>query len=91
KEISARTYYFIPRDKITGSAAKMQPGDIVCFTTAVKGLDTSHVGFIYKKGNRLTFIHASSLQKKVVIESATLKEYVQKGKNTTGIMLARPL
>jgi hypothetical protein len=92
KEISARaTYYFVPRDKIEACAGKMQPGDVVCFTTAVKGLDTLHVGFIYKDGDRLTFIHASSLQKKVVVESATLTEYVQKGKNTTGIMLARPL
>jgi hypothetical protein len=92
KEINARTtYYFIPRDKVDASAGKMQPGDVVCFTTAIKGLDTSHVGIIYKEGNRLTFIHASSLQKKVVVESATLKEYVRKGKNTTGIMLARPL
>jgi hypothetical protein len=93
KEISARTtYYFIPRDKIDACADGMQSGDMVCFTTAVKGLDTSHVGFIYwEGGNRLTFIHASSLQEKVVVESATLEEYVQKGKNTTGIMLARPL
>lgn len=92
KEISARTtYYFIPRDKIEACAGKMQPGDMVCFTTAVKGLDTSHVGFIYKDGGRLTFIHASSLQKKVTVESSSLEEYVRKGKNTTGIMLARPL
>jgi hypothetical protein len=92
KEISARTtYYFIPKDKIEAYADKMQPGDIVCFTTAIKGLDTSHIGFIYKENGRLTFIHASSLQKKVVVESSTLKEYVQKGKNSTGIMLARPL
>jgi hypothetical protein len=92
KEINARTTcYFIPRDKIEAYAGRMQSGDMVCFTTAVKGLDISHVGFIYKDDNRLTFIHASSLQKKVVVESATLKEYVQKGKNTTGIMLARPL
>jgi hypothetical protein len=92
KEINARTtYYFIPRDKIEAYADKMQSGDMVCFTTAIKGLDTSHVGFIYKEDGRLTFIHASSLQKKVVVESSTLKEYVQKGKNSTGIMLARPL
>ncbi|MDR1201064.1 MAG: DUF1460 domain-containing protein [Tannerellaceae bacterium] len=92
KEISARTtYHFIPRDKIEAYADKMQSGDMVCFTTAVKGLDTSHVGFIYWEGDRLTFIHASSLQQKVVVESTTLKEYVQKGKNSTGIMLARPL
>jgi hypothetical protein len=93
KEINARTtYYFIPKDKIEAYAGKMQSGDMVCFTTAIKGLDTSHVGFIYKEeGGRLTFIHASSLQEKVVVESSALKEYVQKGKNSTGIMLARPL
>lgn len=92
KEISARTaYHFIPKDKIADYGGKMQSGDMVCFTTGVKGLDTSHVGFVYWEGERLTFIHASSLQKKVVVDSNTLEEYVQKGKNSTGIMLARPL
>jgi hypothetical protein len=92
KEINARTtYHFIPKDKIDEYAGKMQSGDMVCFTTAVKGLDTSHVGFIYWDGDRLTFIHASSLEMKVTVDKNTLKEYVQKGKNSTGIMLARPL
>jgi hypothetical protein len=92
KEISARSaYYFIPKDKIGAYADKMQSGDVVCFITSVKGLDTSHVGFIYRDAGRLTFIHASSLQKKVVIDGATLQEYALNSKSCTGVMLARPL
>ncbi|MDH6315039.1 hypothetical protein M2459_000974 [Parabacteroides sp. PF5-5] len=91
-EINARkNYYYIPEADIARCGNNMQSGDMVCFTTSIKGLDTSHVGFIYRDGKRLTFIHASSLEKKVIIDKATLDEYVRKGKSRTGIMLARPL
>ncbi len=91
KEINSRRYYYISENDIDSFADKMKSGDMVCFTTDIKGLDISHVGFIYKEKEKLTFIHASSLAKKVIINEASLKEYVLKGKNNTGIMLARPV
>ncbi len=91
KDISSRSYYYIPKQHLEGFDTKIKSGDIVCFTTAIKGLDTSHVGIITRNNGKLTFIHASSLAKKVIINEASLKEYVNRGKNSTGILLARPL
>ena len=41
--------------------------------------------------DKLTFIHASSGEMKVVIEKETLMNYALKSKNGNGIMVARPL
>lgn len=89
KEINNRSFYYIPKQAISTCAPRMQNGDIVCFTTAIKGLDTSHMGIITRVDDKLTFIHASSLAKKVIVNEESLLEYIQKGKNNTGIMLAR--
>lgn len=91
KDINNRSYYFIPKPDIDAFDPKIKSGDIVCFTTAIKGLDTSHMGIITRVNGQLTFIHASSLAKKVIVNKESLKQYVSKGKNSTGIMLARPL
>ncbi len=41
---------------------------MVGFVTTVNGLDLSHVGIVYRKAGKLTFIHAStSAAKKVII------------------------
>jgi len=91
ERINSRTYYYIPKQEIDSYSASFKSGDIVCFTTAIKGLDISHVGIVYRTKEKLTFIHASTLAKKVIINEESLKSYVMKGKNSTGIMLARPL
>lgn len=91
KEINTRTYYYIPETEINRCAGGMDNGDIVCFVTTIKGLDISHVGIIYRVGNKLTFIHASTTQKKVVVNDAPLQDYVESLKRNSGIMVVRPL
>jgi len=92
KEISARnTYTMIPEAQIEACGAGMQNGDIVCFVTRIEGLDVSHIGFIYRQGQKLGFIHASSTAKQVIIEPKSLFEYVQGISTTTGVMIVRPL
>lgn len=90
KEINARTYYYLPEQKVEATAGSLQPGDMVCITTSIKGLDISHVGFIYKEKGMLTFIHASTLAKKVIVNQEPLSVYLSKGKSSTGVMIARP-
>lgn len=87
--LNAHEYWYIPNDKIAENAHKLQTGDIFGFCTSVKGLDLSHVGIVYWDNGRLTFIHASYGEKKVVIESKTLEEYAKSGKSTIGIRVAR--
>jgi hypothetical protein len=91
KEISARAMFYIPKDKIDNLADKINEGDLVGITTSINGLAISHVGVIVKKNNRVHFMHASSIQKKVVITENTLSEYLNESTKATGIMLSRPL
>ena len=89
KEISARTYYYIPESEIDKLASGIKEGDIVCFVTTIKGLDISHVGVICRVGEKLTFVHASTTQKKVIVNEAPLQEYVEGIKRNSGIMVVR--
>ncbi|MDR3267585.1 MAG: DUF1460 domain-containing protein [Tannerella sp.] len=81
---------FIPEASVTNSGEEMQNGDIVCFVTAIKGLDISHVGFICRQDGALHFIHASSASRKVIVEPRPLHIYVENIRLTTGIMIVRP-
>ena len=90
KEINARPYYYIPETEINRNATGIKDGDIVCFVTTIKGLDISHVGVVCRVGDKLTFIHASTTQKKVIVNDAPLQEYVESIKRNSGIMIVRP-
>ena len=86
-----QNYYYIPTHEIKGKQSHIKSGDIVCFTTNRPGLDISHLGIAYWHGGQLTFIHASSVQKKVIINPESLADYCGRIKSNTGIMVLRPL
>lgn len=90
KEINSRQYYYIPKEEIDKQEAQIRTGDIVCFVTSIKGLDISHVGIIHKEGDKMTFIHASSGKKRVIINEESLQDYVLGIKKSKGIMVLRP-
>lgn len=90
KEINSRQYYYIPKEEIDKREAQIRTGDIVCFVTSIKGLDISHVGIIHKEGDKMTFIHASSGKKRVIINEESLQDYVLGIKKSKGIMVLRP-
>ena len=90
-EISARDVYaFIPETKIKSCEEGMKDGDILCFVTNVEGLDIAHVGYVYREKGVVKFIHASSLEKKVVIDKLSIYGYVEKSKSVIGVMILRP-
>jgi hypothetical protein len=93
RQINTRTsyYYITPKYEIDTFAVNLHNGDMVGFVTSIPGLDISHVGIITRENDKLTFIHASSLAMKVIVNVESLREYVEKGKSCTGIMTARPL
>lgn len=90
KEINSRQYYYIPKEEIDKREAQIRTGDIVCFVTSIKGLDISHVGIVHKEGDKMTFIHASSGKKRVIINEESLQDYVLGIKKSKGIMVLRP-
>ena len=88
-EINSRESYYLPTEEIEKRASQIKSGDMVGFVTTIPGIDISHVGIIYKDGKKLTFIHASSTHKKVVINKEPLSEFVKGTGRNTGIVLAR--
>lgn len=90
KKINARSYFYIPQDEINRHASQIRNGDIVCFVTTIKGLDISHVGIVCREGEKLTFIHASTTKKQVIVNEEPLQEYVQGIKRNCGILIVRP-
>ena len=84
-------YFFIPRNEINEKASLIKSGDIICFTTGLPGLDISHLGIAYWHKGQLSFIHASTKAKKVIINPETLADYCQLNKNNTGIIILRTL
>jgi hypothetical protein len=82
-------FVIIPVDSISANAKNIKNGDIVAFATSIPGLDYSHIAIAYWKGGGLHFIHASSLQEKVVIEEKTLAAYCKDSKNCSGISILR--
>ena len=92
QEINARSnyYYYIPKKEIAQHQSKIKNGDIICFTTAISGLDISHLSIAYWNKRQLTFIHASSSAKKVIINPEPLTVYCNSIRTCTGIMVLRP-
>lgn len=90
-EVSARKMFYIPKEKISDIESQLMDGDIVGITSAIDGLDVSHVGILIRKNGRIHLMHASSLAKKVVISNNTLEQYLLESESATGIMVARPL
>jgi len=90
--INARSnYYYIPKKEITQHQSLIKNGDIICFTTSISGLDISHLSIAYWYKQQLTFIHASSSAKKVIINPESLIDYCNSIRSCTGIMVLRPV
>ncbi len=87
---SSHSWYYIPKQEAAQHLTGLQNGDIVMFTTRIAGLDVTHLGFIYREGDKVTFIHASTGAKKVVINEAPLTEYMTRINSNTGMMIVRP-
>ncbi len=90
KEISGRSYYYVPEEDINKLSSGIQSGDIFAFVTTVKGLDVSHMAIAYWNGDKLTFLHASSTYKKVLVNESSLYEYLKEIKSNTGVIVMRP-
>ena len=83
-------FYYLPKQLIAEKAKDIPHMAVIGFVTSIDGLDTTHVGFAYRKKNGdLTFIHASSAKMEVVIDSMSLSDYCLSQKNCKGIIVAR--
>lgn len=87
-------FRYIPKSLLNGSPshlADVHTGDIISIITNKAGLDTSHVGIVFWDGGKLHLMHASSLYKKVVMDTTTFYDYSQHQKSHLGIRVYRVL
>ena len=87
-----REYFYIPKSKVADVESKIGNGDIVAFTSTVKGLDVNHTGIAVKMDDdRIHILHAADVGTKVRITESTLSEYVMSIKKHSGIIVLRVL
>lgn len=92
EEISNRDYYFVPQKKIAEIENKIEDGDLLAFTSTVKGLDVNHVGIAVRLDDgRIHLLHAPNIGYKVQISELPLSDYVMKIEKDKGIIVVRVL
>ncbi len=90
-EVSSRTMYYLPKERVAAVADKIHDGDILGMTTSIEGIDTSHTGIALWQNKQLHLMHAPLSGKEVTVSENPLPEYLELVKRMTGIMVARPL
>lgn len=86
KNLSEQDYCYLPKDALS---SHLNDGDIIAFCADGKGIDVWHVGIVLKQGNDSHLLHASSVSKKVIISSQTLREYMQHVNRYQGYRIIR--
>ena len=87
-EIGYRSHKY-PYIKSTNiGSAQLKDGDVVALTTNAQGLDVTHLGIIKLVNGVPHLMHASSKQKKVIIDDLPLADYLRRNR-TQGIRVIR--
>jgi hypothetical protein len=89
KNLSGRSLYHIQKAELRRLENAIENGDLITATTSIEGLDVVHVGIAVRVRGRIHLLHASEVEKKVVISGDTLFQYLSKRKTMTGIMVGR--
>ena len=90
-ELNRTPMTYIPKAKVAGIEDKIKTGDIICFVSAIEGLDIAHVAIAYVKDGKVGFIHASQAAGKVIIDPKSIAGYISSRTNLAGIKVVRPL
>ncbi len=94
KQSQGKQYRYVPKSKVgmpqTSPLGIIHNGDIVAMLTDKPGLDTSHLGIAVWQNGKLHLLNASSLYKRVVLDTKTFYNYQQAQKHQTGIRILRP-
>jgi hypothetical protein len=78
---------------IDSMADRIESGDIVAFATGIEGLDVTHAALAYRRHpeDDLRVLHAPLRGGVVEITSRTLRRYTEGIRQSTGILVARPV
>ena len=90
QSISGQTVRYLPKDKIPYNGLLwIKNGDIIAITTDTPGLDVVHMGLAFYVDGKLTLLHASSSEKKVVVSKVALSQMMKVNSKWTGIRVLR--
>ena len=92
RAVSGKRFRYLPKSRLNASSRELSfihTGDIVAIITSKEGLDTSHLGFAVWQNGSLHLMHASSLYKKVVLDTKTFYDYSQGQRGQLGIRVFR--
>jgi hypothetical protein len=81
---------FVPQNSVPEIEKELKSGDIIAIATSVKGLDYSHTGIIVRVKKEARFMHASTKEKKVILDNR-ISDYLKANNKAIGITIARPL
>jgi hypothetical protein len=90
KKLTGQVIHRIPKHKLPDEGFPwIKDGDIIMLTTNIDGLDVSHVGIAIRRNGMLHLLHASSTEKKVVVDQRTLRDQLAQSKHVTGVRVLR--
>ncbi|MGK7897811.1 MAG: N-acetylmuramoyl-L-alanine amidase-like domain-containing protein [Xenococcus sp. (in: cyanobacteria)] len=80
---------YLPTHSLQSIYPQLRSGDIVGITTRIAGLDVTHTGLIYRRGNQVGLIHASPAGQVTIAKN--LQQYVSRIPQAIGIVVVRPV
>lgn len=90
QSLSGTTVHFIPKAKLPVAGFPwIKDGDVIAITTNTPGLDVAHMGIAFYADDKLTLVHASSTEKKVVVSKVALSQMLKDNNKWTGIRVLR--
>ncbi len=87
--LNRQAHLYLPKAKLAAQTAKLAEGDIVAFTTTIKGLDVVHVGLVTFVNGQAHLMHASTGSNQVEVSKQSLVDYVMSKRHMSGVMIAR--
>lgn len=92
RELSGITCRYIHKSAVRNTATMrraVHDGDIIAIVSSKPGLDIAHLGFAVWRHDGLHLLNASQIHGRVVDESLTLYQYLQKHPTHVGIRVVR--
>jgi hypothetical protein len=86
----SRDYRFVPKGNFHMYEHNLKDGDILAFTTNIRGLDIQHTGLAVTADRGTHVLHAPTVEKAVEITENNLMMYMTMNRRMTGLMIARP-
>ncbi len=88
--LTGKQVHYLPKTELPYNGTPwIKNGDLIAVTTNIKGLDVKHLGIAFYVEGKLTLIHASQAEGKVVVGRKSLSFVLEDDPKATGIRVLR--